>query len=314
MIVTVTPNPSLDRTMLIDTWTRGGIHRPTSVRLTPGGKGVNVARAVAAADQRVIAVMPSGGPEGARLAELLAPEAVAVVEVPIARATRSNVIIQAADGTTTQFNEPGPELTDEELTALEARAAELAGRARWVVSCGSLPDGCPDTLHARLVDRCHQAGTRAAVDASGPALARACRAGPDLITPNLAELADLTDRRLDHLGEVVDAADGVRRAGVAAVLVSLGQHGALLVQASAAWHATSPVTPVSSAVGAGDALLAGFLIAGGDGISALRTAVAYGAAAAGLSGGRVPTPRDLRPDEVSVCEANESLRLTEAAV
>ena len=314
MIVTVTPSPSLDRTVVVGQWTPGWVHRVSSVHLDPGGKGVNVARAVAGADQRVVAVMPSGGADGARLAELLAPEAVPVVEVPTASATRTNIAVVEADGTTTKFNEPGPELTGAELVMLQERTAELAARAVWVVSCGILPTACPDDLHARLVQRAHQAGARVAVDTSGPALAQACRAGPDLIKPNLAELAELGGRRLERMGVVRDVARRVQRSGVRMVLVSLGEQGALLVQDNAAWHACATAAPVRSTVGAGDALLAGFLLAGGEGPAALRTAVAYGTAAVGLPGSRVPAPPDVRPDEVRVSEVDESLKLAGAAV
>ncbi|GAA2806994.1 1-phosphofructokinase [Saccharopolyspora taberi] len=313
MIVTVTPNPSLDRTILVGGLVRGAVHRATQVRLDPGGKGVNVSRALAAADRPTVALLPSGGAEGARLAELLAPEAVPVVEVPIGMPTRSNVAVVEADGTTSKFNEPGPELTPAEVAVLETRAGELAGRADWLVSSGSLPSGCPEDLHARLVRVGHGAGARVAVDASGPALAAACEAGPDLIKPNLAELAELSGRALARLGEVLGVAREIRAAGVAGVLVSLGEDGALLVDGTGAWHAAGPATAVLSTVGAGDATLAGFLRAGGSGPEALRVAVAYGTAAVGLAGSRMPAPEDLRTEEVRVHEVDESLSLSGAA-
>lgn len=313
MIVTVTPNPSLDRTVLVEELTQGAVHRAKCVHLDPGGKGVNVSRALAAADRPTVAVMPSGGAEGARLAELLAPEAVPVVEVPVGAATRSNVAVVEADGTTSKFNEPGSLLTVTEIAALETKAAELAARADWVVTCGSVPEGCPDELHARIVRAGRGAGARVAVDASGASLAAACQAGPDLIKPNLAELAELAGRPLPRLGDVLAFALSLRANGVGSVLVSLGEHGVLLVEEAGAWHATSPVTAVRSTVGAGDAVLAGFLLDGGSGPSALRVAVAYGAAAVGLAGSQMPAPKDLRTEWVRVDEVDEALSLTGAA-
>jgi 1-phosphofructokinase len=313
VIVTVTPNPSLDRTVVVDEMVRGAVHRALRVRLDPGGKGVNVARALAAADRPTVAVVPSGGAEGARLAELLAPEAVPVVEVPVHTPTRSNVAVVEADGTTSKFNEPGPRLTEAEVTALETKAVELSRRADWVVTCGSLPAGCPDDWHARVVRGAREAGARVAVDASGPSLAAACRQRPDLIKPNLVELEELSGRPLHRLGDVFDVASELRSQGVPAVLVSLGSDGALLVDESGAWHATCAATVVRSTVGAGDAMVAGFLLAGGSGPTALRTAVAYGAAAVGLAGSRMPAPEDLHPDAVQVNEVDESLSLSGAA-
>lgn len=314
MIVTVTPNPSLDRTVAVDRLVPGAIHHTDAARLDPGGKGVNVARALAAAGSRTVAVLPTGGAEGVALAELLTSEGVPVAEVPIGRPVRSNLALVEADGTTSKFNEPGPELTGAERDALEARSAELAETADWLVSCGSLPAGDADDLHARLVRAGHASGTRVAVDASGAALAAACAVGPELIKPNLHELSGHVGRPLPRLGDVLAAAAEVREAGVRAVLVSLGEHGALLAERGGAWHATSRAVPaVRSTVGAGDATLAGFLRAGGSGPAALRAAVAYGTTAVGLAGSRMPAPHQVRTAPVRVDEVDETLSLTGAA-
>lgn len=306
MIVTVTPNPSLDRMVQVGALVRGDVHRATRVRLDPGGKGVNVARTLAAADHPTVAVMPTGGAEGTRLSGLLAPEDVPVAEVPVAAATRSNVTLVEPDGTTTKVNEPGIDLTAAEIAALELRTSELAARADWVVCSGSLPARCPQDLHGRLVRGARAVGARVAVDASGAALRHACQERPDLITPNLAELSDLAGRRLNRLGDVVDVARAVRRDGVGAVLVSLGANGALLVEGTGTWHGTSTTELVRSTVGAGDALLAGFLLAGAEGPSALREAVAYGTAAVGLPGSRMPSPDDVSSSVVRVTGVDES--------
>ncbi|MDR7303473.1 1-phosphofructokinase [Haloactinomyces albus] len=313
MIVTVTPNPSLDRTVLVGELARGAVHRVEDVRLDPGGKGVNVARALVAANRPTMCVLPTGGTEGTCLAELLVAEAVPVVEVPAASTTRSNVTVVEADGTTTKLNEPGNALSDTEIAALENRTGELAGRADWVVACGSLPAGCPDDLYGRLVRAARAAGARVAVDASGPPLREACRARADLVTPNLAELSELAARPLNRLGDVVEVARRVQREGVATVLVSLGADGALLVEGNGVWHGTSASTFVRSTVGAGDALLAGFLLAGARGPSALHHAVAYGTAAVRLPGSRMPGPDDLCFDSVHVTGVDESLTLNGTA-
>ncbi|SFS70293.1 1-phosphofructokinase [Saccharopolyspora flava] len=313
MIVTVTPNPSLDRTVQVDRVVPGEVHRAKQVQLDPGGKGVNVARALAAAGVPTLAVLPSGGAEGARLAELLAPEAVPVVEVPVHAATRSNIAVVEADGTTSKFNEPGPRLTEAEIAALETAVIELAGRAEWLVTCGSLPDGCPPDLHARIVGAARAAGTRVAVDASGRPLALACRAAPDLIKPNLAELADLAGGPLRDLGDVLDVAHRLRADGVGTVLVSLGELGAVLVSAAGDLHATSTATEVRSTVGAGDAMLAGFLRESAAGEAALRSAVAYGTAAVGLAGSRMPGLNDVHPQHVRVDAVDATVSLSGVA-
>jgi 1-phosphofructokinase len=302
MIATLTPNPSIDRTVEIDGLRRGEVNRATGGRVDPGGKGVNVSRALAAGDVATVAVIPSGGAEGAQMSTLLAPFGVQVVEVPITGALRSNITVVEPDGTTTKLNEAGPELGPEEVRALEHTVAEIARRASWVVGAGSLPRGLGSDFYARLVGALRDLDAQVCIDASGPPLDEAVDAGPDLIKPNAEELAELVRRPLRRLGDVVDAAAEVRKRGVGTVLVSLGADGALLVGADEVLHGWAPAVRVRSTVGAGDATLAGFLAGGGRGRQALVTALAYGTAAVGLPGSAMPRPVDLDPVAVVVTE------------
>ncbi|HEU4489915.1 MAG TPA: 1-phosphofructokinase [Jiangellales bacterium] len=298
MIVTVTPNPSLDRTIEIERLQRGAVIRAHAVRVDPGGKGVNVSRALAQHGRPTVAVLPSGGAEGAQLAALLAPQLVPTVPVAVAGATRSNVTLVEPDGTTTKINEPGAALTAQEVAALEERVEELAARATWVVGCGSLPRGVDADFYAQLVARSRAAGARTAVDTSGAALAAAVEASPDLLKPNHEELAELVGRSLTTLGDVAEAARSLVVTGVGAVLVSLGAEGALLVDGEGVTLARGPAVTVRSTVGAGDSTLAGYLAAGGVGPGALRAAVAFGTAAVTLPGSALPGPDDIRTDLV----------------
>ena len=298
MIVTVTPNPSLDRTVEIPSLRRGDVHRATSVRLDPGGKGVNVARVLAAAGEQTVALLPYGAGPGDRLALLLEQAGVTTAGVPIAAATRTNLTLVEPGGVTTKINEPGPAMTSDEYDALVDRAVTLGAGASWLVSCGSLPPGASDDLHGELVRRCRRPGLRIAVDTSDEPLRRAVDARPDLIKPNHAELAGLVGRDLRSVGDVHLAARELRARGVVSVLVSLGAGGALLVDRSGEFHARTPPIPVRSTVGAGDSTLAGFLAAGAEGPDALRYAVAYGAAACRLPGSAAPGPHDLALDDV----------------
>ncbi|SDD44416.1 1-phosphofructokinase [Actinokineospora iranica] len=293
MIVTVTANPSVDRTVEIDGLRRGAVLRARSALLDAGGKGVNVARALAANGHRATAVLPTGGAEGLQLTALLAAAGITVVEVPIAGAVRSNITIAEADGTTTKLNEPGPRLSAGESARLAAATLDAAEGADWVVLCGSLPPGVPVDFYAELTTRLRAKGVRVAVDSSGAALRAALPARPDLIKPNREELADLTGRAVRTLGDVLAAARQVLDGGVPAVVASVGAEGALLLTAEGAWHAHGAVAETRSTVGAGDALLAGFLAAGRVGPDALAAAVAWGAAAASLPGSRMPTPTEL---------------------
>jgi 1-phosphofructokinase len=302
MIVTLTLNPSLDRTLEVDALRRGEVLRAASVHLDPGGKGVNVARALLANGVGSRAVIPCGGAEGEQLVLLLAEESVHTVAVPIASRTRSNVTLVEADGAVTKVNEPGAPLTAAEFDAVAAAVLGCAGTADWVVMCGSLPPDVPVDVYAGLTAQFAAAGIRVAVDTSGPALLHALAAGPDLVKPNRDELAEAVGAPLPGLGDVIDAAHSLRELGAGAVLASLGAEGALLVDEDGVLLAQGTQIEPRSTVGAGDALLAGFLAGGARGDKALIEAVAWGEAAVGLPGSRMPGPADIRREGILVVD------------
>ncbi|MFE8948210.1 1-phosphofructokinase [Streptomyces sp. NPDC007856] len=300
MILTVTPNPSLDRTYEIPALERGEVVRATGERMDPGGKGVNVSRAVAAAGRRTVAVLPLGGAPGALIADLLDAQGIEVAPVLIAGATRSNIALAESDGVLTKINAPGPELSAAEQERLLDAVREQSRDADWIACCGSLPRGLAPSWYADAVTRAHAGGARIALDTSGRALLEALRARPDVVKPNAEELAEAVGRPLATVGDALKAAEEVRGMGARAVLASLGADGQLLVEDTGAWFATARVATVRSNVGAGDSSLAGFLIAGGSGPEALASAVAHGAAAVQLPGSVMPTPADLDPSAVAV--------------
>jgi 1-phosphofructokinase len=184
------------------------------------------------------------------------------------------------------------------VEALLERAVAAVDGAEWAVASGSLAPGTPDDLYARLAASVRPVGVRVAVDTSGPALEHALAARPDVLKPNEEELSEVTGVIPETLGDVVLAANELRSSGVGTVLVSLGPSGAVLVGDGLVFHAESRVIVPRSTVGAGDALLAGFLAAGGDGPEALAEGVAWGAAACVLPGTAVPGPADLQRDLV----------------
>jgi 1-phosphofructokinase len=312
MILTVTPNPSIDRTvMLPGALRRGAVHRADAVLFQPGGKGVNISRACVAADVPTVAVLPVD-PDDAFVAEL-EHTGVAVRPVPPAGPMRINLTISEPDGTTTKINTSGASVGPDELAQLAEMvlAAAAATHPAWIVLAGSLPPGAPVAWYAGLAVELRAAGHRFAVDTSEEPLAALLAAGaaaaPDLIKPNAEELASVTggDAEAFEADPAAAAAAASTLVGTAAVavLATLGAAGAVLVDATGAWHATPPKIAVVSTVGAGDASLLGYLLADLRGATAperLATAVAYGAAAAGLPGTTAPTPTDVRTAEVRV--------------
>lgn len=356
MITTLTPNPSLDRTVsLPGELIRGGVNRLAGVTIEPGGKGLNVARVLVGAGQTVTAVLPAASHDPLlRVLGAVAADGLRVRPVEIVGSARINTAVTEPDGTTTKLNEPGAGLDDDEIAAVERALIEAVSRrdgadgavatgsagagsvidaeedadaaeagawadsapaARdWAVLSGSLPPGAPVDWYARLVVRLRGAapGLRIAVDTSDAPLAALAAAmpaaAPDLIKPNgeeLGQLAGLPAERAMALedgamrGEyepVVEAARVLVERGVATVMATLGAAGAVLVTAEGAWHAAAPKIHVLSTVGAGDSSVAGYVLAdvrGGDATERLRTAVAYGSAAAGLPGTALPTTSDL---------------------
>ena len=293
MIVTLTANPSLDRTIEVAALRPGTVIRALASRVDAGGKGVNVARALAAHGRKAKAVLPSGGAEGAQLEALLADSGLDLRIVRIAGSIRANVTVVEANGTTTKLNEPGPRLSRDELDALATTLSDAAAPGEWVVLCGSLSPGTPPDWYAELIRQLRGTGARVAIDSSGPPLAEAIAAHPDLIKPNREELAELTGRPISTVGDVVGAALTLTADGVHTVLTSLGPAGAVLARGDAAWHSTAADLDPRSTVGAGDAMLAGYLATGAEGPAALEEGIAWGSAAAALPGSRMPGPGDI---------------------
>ncbi|MFI5486111.1 1-phosphofructokinase family hexose kinase [Micromonospora echinaurantiaca] len=308
MIVTLTLNPSLDRTIEIGELVRGDVIRATAAHLEPGGKGVNVSRALLANGVPSRALVPCGGDEGGQLIRLLRAEGVDVRALPISGRTRSNITLAEPDSTVTKINEPGPELSAGEFTAVTDQVLAEAGAGGCVVACGSAPPGLPTEAFRELCTRVVAAGDTLVVDTSGPALRAAATAGAALLKPNRDELAEVVGRPLTCFDDVVDAAQELRSWGAGAVLASLGADGAVLVDAGGVLAGAAPVPRPRSSVGAGDALLAGFLAAGGVAAAgegdperaavALTEALAWGAAAVSLPGSRMPRPADIRRETV----------------
>jgi 1-phosphofructokinase len=300
VIVTLTLNPSLDRTIEIAELTRGAMMRATATRLDPGGKGVNVARALAAHKIPTCAVVPRNGPEGTQLTTLLEVEGIDVCAVPVTGHTRSNVSLVEPDGTVTKINEPGGSLRADDLERIVTATLSAAVGADWVVASGSLPPGVPDSFYGRLGTQLAELGVRFVVDTSGPPLAAALACRPALVKPNRDELAESVGFRIDTVADAVRAAEAMRVAGAEAVLASLGADGAVLVDQQGVRYGESPVDRGRSAVGAGDAMLAGCLAAGTTGGDVLTEALAWGAAAVRLPGSRMPGPADVDRDGVHV--------------
>jgi 1-phosphofructokinase len=295
-VVTVTPNPSVDLTLEVPALVRGAVHRITGQHQEPSGKGVNVTRALTSNEVGSLAVLVIGGSEGSELEVLLKAEQIAYLAVRIEDSVRVNISLTEPDGTATKINAIGPTLRASEAQDLLSAAVAAGDGADWVLGSGSLPPGMSLDFYARLGEAVHNGAARFALDSSGPALIAGLSARPDVIKPNVDELSEAVGRPLATVGAAVAAARELLTLGARTVVVSLGRDGALLVDSVGVLHASASVESPKSTVGAGDALLAGYLAGtlspGGGRAAALREAVAWGSAAVRVEGSRVPVIAD----------------------
>ncbi|NYD72859.1 1-phosphofructokinase family hexose kinase [Leifsonia soli] len=311
MIVTLTANPSLDRSVTLDApLLAGEVQSALGAREDAGGKGINVARVIAAAGVPALAVLPLADDDPFGVA--LHAAGVATRPVPIHGHARANLTITDPAGVTTKLNLPGTVLEPAESAALVAAVVDACEGAEWLVLAGSLPPGAADDLYVTVIravrDRWLGDAPKIAVDTSGDALRAAVFDGhPDLIKPNELELAELTGTEQPDADDLIDAVLAVARPlvpdTVGAALITLGAHGSVLVTADGAFVAEAPRITVRSTVGAGDSALAGYLLAdraGADPADRLVDAVRYGSAAASLPGTQAPRPLDLPPGDIRV--------------
>ncbi|MFI9254629.1 1-phosphofructokinase family hexose kinase [Streptomyces sp. NPDC053069] len=256
MILTVTLNTALDLTYRVRSLRPHASHRVSEVIERPGGKGVNVARVLAALGHEVTVTGFAGGGTGRAIRDRLTdvPRLTDAL-VPVAGATRRTIaIVDELAGDTTQLNEPGPHIAPTEWGTFLDRYEELLPSVSAVALCGSLPPGVPVGAYANLVRSARAHGVFVLLDTSGEPLRRGVAARPDLIKPNADELAELTGSH-----EPLRATQDARRRGAQAVVASLGAQGLLAVTPEGRWRATPPARIPGNPTGAGDSAVAGLL-------------------------------------------------------
>jgi 1-phosphofructokinase family hexose kinase len=284
MIITVTLNAAIDKTLAVPNYRLGRRHRAVEQTAMAGGKGVNVARALRALGQPVIATGIAGGPTGTRIVEHLTEEGILNDFVRIREESRtSTAVVDPTSGEQTEINEYGPHVSEQELELFVDKLLYLAKGAEVCVFAGSLPRGVDPGLYGRLIEELKRLDVMTVLDSEGEPMRIATRKGPDVVSPNELEaeglvgheFSDEEDRR-NALGEMRELGANESIMTLAAgCLAMLGEGGDRRL-----YRATlDPLEPVS-AIGSGDAFLAGFVAAryaGGDADACLRFAVACGA-------------------------------------
>lgn len=265
MILTVTLNPALDRTLAVPNFEVGFRHRAVETVTLPGGKGVNVARVIKRLGHPVIATGFVGGRTGERVLAELEQEDILCDFVRIEGETRtSTAVLDPASGTTTEINEYGPLVSARELARLYEKLDYLSKAAQVVVLAGSIPQGLEPTIYADLIRRLHENGVMVMVDTYGEPLRYAIKAGPDAVFPNQVEAETVIGHEINGVSEFLGAARSLRRLGAKSAVV----HARDLVVAEIAspdgvraLAALPPRVEVVSAVGSGDSLLGGYVTA-----------------------------------------------------
>jgi 1-phosphofructokinase len=288
MIVIVGLNPSLDRTLTVARLDPQIVNRAHTVRMDPGGKGLNVARALSSWGLPVVLLAMLGGGTGTTVARLLAKEQVPNQAVPIDGETRSNIVfVDEATGTHIKVNEPGPIVTLEELDSLEDRVLSMVDQGDLWIFAGQLPPGAPHDTYARLIHLVQSKGARALLDASGRSLVLGTAARPFLVKPNHIEAQDLVDHPVESTADAVAAIRNLWQRGIKAVIITRGGEGAIFGWQNTIVEAVPPAIDVVSSVGSGDATMAALAWGIMEGLRPLemaRLAVAAGTATAMVEG------------------------------
>jgi 1-phosphofructokinase family hexose kinase len=282
MILCVTPNPAIDRTLVVPRFMPGEVHRVTQTVVAAGGKGLNAARAIRTLGGTPLCLGFLGGLAGRGVADLAEQEGLPAVWTPIENETRTClIIVPDAGGEPTVLNEPGPAVASGDWERLAADIKRVAGGPRQICFCGSLPGGASVEAFAGLLQDLIQAKYHVWLDTSGPALAAAARLQGINIKVNGLEAGVLLKQDVDSIDSALQAARVLRREGAGRVVITLGRLGAVLLTDEGGWHGEPASVKAVSNVGSGDSFLGGLLTALAEGrpkAEALRWAVAAGAA------------------------------------
>lgn len=257
MIVTVTMNPAIDKTVEIDTLCPGGLNRIQRVEYDAGGKGINVSKTIKELGGESIAVGFLGGNSGRTIENVLNQKGIRNDFVWVEQETRTNTKVFEKSGELTELNEPGPVISPEQSQELLNKISAYASEGTLVILAGSIPSGVDSDIYAQIIQMVHEKGGKVLLDADGKLFREALEAVPDIIKPNRVELEEYMgiDYRASEK-ELLDAAEKFLESGIETIAVSMGKSGAMFVRDG--YQVKCPALSVKShsTVGAGDAMVA----------------------------------------------------------
>jgi 1-phosphofructokinase family hexose kinase len=297
MIITVTPNPAVDQTLLVSQLTLDDVNHYRESHLDPAGKGINVSRVVHRLGWPTIAFGFLSGEIGLIAQEALDAEGMQHHFVQVPGQTRLNVtIVDEKGGTSTSLYGPGPPVTPTQLESLNGLLEFWLQAGRILVLAGSLPPNTPPDLYAAYVRLASSKGVKTLLDSDGESLRLGVEAAPYLIKPNLAEAERLLARKLPTVADVVDGARELLSRGITVVVISMAAAGVICAEADRVWQAVPPTVERRSTVGSGDSFVAGLAVALARGetiVEGLRLGSAAGAATAMTPGTALGTAEEI---------------------
>lgn len=288
MVITVTLNPALDKTLVVENFAIGEVNRVRSVRSDLGGKGINVSKVLKEFGVDSLALGFLGDNLRHRFEQGLDERHINNQFIHIATDTRTNIkLVDDANHTFTDINEPGGDVTTEELERFLVLFKQKVQSGDLVILAGRVGDTIPSTIYSTLTRIAQKKGATVVVDAEGILMKEALKEKPTFIKPNEVELATLVGRDLNNEEEIIAAAQEVRALGVEKILVSMGAEGSIYLTNQGTYRAEGLKVPVKSTVGAGDSMVAAVvysILQGSDDIETLALAQSAGAASVMLEG------------------------------
>lgn len=257
MIVTVTMNPAIDKTVDLTCLERGELNRIKRVEMDAGGKGINVSKTIKELGGESVATGFIGGNSGSIIEKMLKEQGITTDFVQVDGETRTNLKVVEEKGDVTELNEPGPTVTEDQLNQLLEKLEGYGGPKTLFVLAGSIPAGMPRDVYSKIIQRVHEKGAKVLLDADGDLFAQSIKAKPDLLKPNRQELER-------HFGmdyraseeELIKMGEELMSAGAVMTAISLGQMGALFLMGEKRYRCPGLRVKAHSTVGAGDAMVA----------------------------------------------------------
>jgi 1-phosphofructokinase family hexose kinase len=300
-VVTVTLNPAVDMFLSVDTLSPGILHRIATPVQYPGGKGINVSKALHALKVPVNTTGFIGGTRGLWIKNQLATSGIETSFVEILDETRLNTKIIDNHGQLTELNSEAPTITEQNWQAFSLHLQAISSNSKWIAFCGNLPANCRGDWYYHQIESAKARGLKTILDASGEGLRQGVLAKPNIIKPNLHELRELSGKTLSTQQEVVAAAMELQASGIDLVIVTLGADGMIVTGNDGADVRTIiakvPKVPVASSVGAGDTVVAATLFSIWSDFTfeqLVQFAAAAGTAAVTKSGSERPQLSDIQ--------------------